>query len=218
MVGYRVKHLRVGFGEGGFVVHRKMIQIEDTLVSLDLVERHFLCDLSRCKGACCIEGDSGAPLEEKELAELEKVLPAIWDDLSPEARQVIEKQGVAYIDVEGDTVTSIVNGKDCVFTCYEADGTCKCAIEKACREGRTDFYKPVSCHLYPVRVTQYRGFRAVNYNRWDICKAAELLGRREKLPAYKFLKEPLVRKFGIAWYETLETCAEEWLKQKGKTE
>lgn len=214
----RVKPLRADFRKGGFVVHRKMIQIEDTLVSLDLVERHFLCDLSHCKGACCIEGDSGAPLEEKELAELEKVLPAVWDDLSPQARQVIEKQGVAYIDVEGDTVTSIVNGKDCVFTCYDADGTCKCAIEKAYREGRTDFYKPVSCHLYPVRVTQYRGFRAVNYNRWDICKTAELLGRREKLPAYKFLKEPLVRKFGKAWYETLETCAEEWLKQKGKTE
>lgn len=195
-----------------------MIQIEDTLVSLDLIERHFLCDLSQCKGACCIEGDSGAPLEETEVAQLEKTLPAVWNDLSPEARLVIEKQGVAYVDVEGDTVTSIVGGKDCVFTCYDADGTCKCAIEKAYREGRTDFYKPVSCHLYPVRVTQYAGFRAVNYNRWEICKAAEILGRKEKLPAYKFLKEPLIRKFGKAWYETLETCASEWLKQKEETE
>lgn len=195
-----------------------MIQIEDTLVSLDLIERHFFCDLSQCKGACCIEGDSGAPLEQAELAQLEKVLPAVWDDLSPEARQVIEKQGVAYVDVEGDTVTSIVGGKDCVFTCYDADGVCKCAIEKAYREGRTDFYKPVSCHLYPVRVTQYAGFRAVNYNRWEICKAAEILGRQEKLPAYKFLKEPLIRKFGKAWYETLETCAAAWLEQKGEAE
>lgn len=195
-----------------------MIQIEDTLVSLDLIERHFLCDLSQCKGSCCIEGDSGAPLEETEIAQLEKVLPAVWDDLAPEARLVIEKQGVAYVDVEGDTVTSIVGGKNCVFTCYDADGTCKCAIEKAYREGRTDFYKPVSCHLYPVRVTQYAGFRAVNYNRWEICKAAEILGRKEKLPAYKFLKEPLIRKFGKAWYETLETCAAEWLKQKGEAE
>lgn len=195
-----------------------MIQIEDTLVSLDLIERHFLCDLSQCKGVCCIEGDSGAPLEEAEIAQLEKVLPAVWNDLSPQAQQVIEKQGVAYVDIEGDTVTSIVGGKNCVFTCYDADGTCKCAIEKAYREGRTDFYKPVSCHLYPVRVTQYAGFRAVNYNRWEICKAAEILGRKEKLPAYKFLKEPLIRKFGKAWYETLETCAAEWLKQKGEAE
>ncbi len=207
------------FREGGFSVQKEeMIQIEDTLVSLDLIERHFCCDLAHCKGACCIEGDSGAPLEQSEVAELEKVLPAVWDDLSPLAREVIEKQGVAYVDVEGDTVTSIVNGKDCVFTCYGADGTCQCAIEKAFRQGRANFYKPISCHLYPVRVKQYRGFRAVNYNRWDICKAAELLGRREKLPAYKFLKEPLIRKFGEAWYETLETCAAEWLKQQGMAE
>ena len=202
----------------GKISERKMIQIEDTLVSLDLIERHFLCDLSHCKGACCIEGDSGAPLDEAEVEELRKVLPAVWNDLSPEARRVIDRQGVAYTDVEGDTVTSIVNEKDCVFTCYDAGGTCQCAIEKAYREGRTTFYKPVSCHLYPVRVTQYRGFRAVNYNRWDICKAAELLGRAEKLPVYKFLKEPLIRKFGKNWYETLETCAEEWLKQKENPE
>ena len=125
-----------------------MIQIDDTLVSLDVIERYFLCDLSKCKGECCVEGDSGAPLEDSELAKLQKVLPIIWDDLSPKAQEVIHKQGVAYIDEEGDTVTSIVNGKDCVFTCYDADGTCKCAIEKAYREGKTDFYKPVSCHLY----------------------------------------------------------------------
>lgn len=138
-----------------------------------------------------MEGDSGAPLEDSELAKLQKVLPIIWDDLSPKAQEVIHKQGVAYIDEEGDTVTSIVNGKDCVFTCYDADGTCKCAIEKAYREGKTDFYKPVSCHLYPIRVTQYRDFKAVNYHRWSVCKAAEILGKKEQLPVYKFLKEPL---------------------------
>ena len=174
-----------------------MIQIDDTLVSLDVIERYFLCDLSKCKGECCVE-DSGAPLEDSELAKLQKVLPIIWDDLSPKAQEVIHKQGVAYIDEEGDTVTSIVNGKDCVFTCYDADGTCKCAIEKAYREGKTDFYKPVSCHLYPIRVTQ----------------AAEILGKKEQLPVYKFLKEPLIRKFGQAWYKALEECAEEWKKQR----
>ena len=174
-----------------------MIQIDNTLVSLDVLERQFLCDLSHCKGVCCVEGDSGAPLLEEEVGELEKALPVIWNDLAPKAREIIEKQGVAYVDEEGDLVTSIVNGKDCVFTCYDADGTCKCAVEKAYREGKLSFYKPVSCHLYPVRVEKYDTFEAVNYNRWNICKAAEVLGKKEKLPVYKFLKEPLIRRFGI---------------------
>lgn len=191
-----------------------MIQINDTLVSLDVIERPFICDLSHCKGACCIEGDSGAPLEENEVAELEKALPVVWDDLSSQAQEIIQKQGVAYTDCEGDMVTSIVNNKDCVFTRYDADGTCKCAIEKAYREGKISFYKPMSCHLYPIRVTKYPEFSAVNFHRWEICKAAELLGKKEKLPLYKFLKEPLIRKFGQSWYNTLEEIAEEWEKQK----
>ena len=191
-----------------------MFQIDNTLVSLDLLEARFLCDLSQCKGECCIEGDSGAPLLNHEVAKLEKVLPVIWDDLSPEAKEVIEKQGVSYIDEEADLVTSIVNGKDCVFTCYDSDGTCKCAIEKAYRAGKTDFYKPVSCHLYPVRVTEYDKFSAVNYSRWDICKAAEICGKKANLPVYKFLKEPLIRRFGEKWYAELEKIAEEWEKQK----
>ncbi len=184
-----------------------MIQIDDTLISLDLLERHFICDLGICKGACCIEGESGAPLEEEELPLLEEALPEVWDDLSPEAQAIIEEQGVAYVDSDGDLVTSIVNGKDCVFTCYDSDGTCKCAIEKAYREGRVRFYKPISCHLYPVRITKYAGFTAVNYHRWDICKAAELLGAREKLPLSRFLREPLVRRFGEEWYHALSECA-----------
>ena len=166
-----------------------------------------------------MEGDSGAPLEEEELPKLQAVLPLIWDDLSPAAQAIIQKQGVAYIDEEGDLVTSIVHGKDCVFTCYDADGVCKCAIEKAYREGKSDFYKPISCHLYPIRITQYRDFKAVNYHRWVVCKAAELLGEREKLPAYRFLKDPLIRKFGQEWYEALDECAQEWEKQRlGETQ
>lgn len=191
-----------------------MFQIDNTLVSLDVIECQFLCDLSQCKGICCVEGDSGAPLQKEEIAELEKALPVIWEDLASNAREIIKKQGVSYMDEEGDLVTSIVNGKDCVFTCYDADGTCKCAIEKAYREGKLAFYKPISCHLYPIRVTEYDTFSAVNYNRWDICKVAELLGKREKLPVYKFLKEPLIRRFGQEWYEALETIAEEWMKHK----
>ena len=190
-----------------------MIQIDDTLVSLDLIERSFLCDLSHCKGQCCVEGDSGAPLEPGEEEELKRVLPEIWNDLLPEARTVIQSQGVAYTDSDGDRVTSIVGDKNCVFTCYDTDGVCKCAIEKAYREGRVSFYKPISCHLYPVRITQYKTFQAVNYHRWDVCKAAELSGKKEQVPVYQFLKEPLIRKFGQAWYDALDECAQEWKKQ-----
>lgn len=193
-----------------------MIQIDDTLVSLDVIEKFFLCDLSHCKGECCVEGDSGAPLEPGEVEELEKVLPVVWNDLSEKAKAVIDRQGVSYVDEEGDRVTSIVDGKDCVFTCYDSDGTCKCAVEKAFREGKTSFYKPVSCHLYPVRITEYPDFKAVNYHKWDVCKAAALLGEKERVRVYQFLKEPLVRKFGEQWYTALEECATEWLKQKGE--
>ncbi|MDD6891258.1 MAG: DUF3109 family protein [Bacteroidales bacterium] len=191
-----------------------MIQIQDVVVSLDVFREKFLCDLSACKGECCIEGDAGAPVEPDEVAELEAALPAVWDDLSPEAREVIDRQGVVYTDCEGDLVTSIVNGKDCVFTCYDEKGSCYCAIEKAYREGRCGFYKPVSCHLYPIRVGDYGPFKAVNYHRWKVCKAAVLLGQKENLPVYRFLKEPLIRKFGREWYEELETVAEELTKQK----
>lgn len=193
-----------------------MIQIDNTLVSLDVIECPFICDLSHCKGACCVEGDSGAPLQKKEIAELEKALPFVWDDLSPQAQAVINKQGVAYIDQEGEIVTSIVDNKNCVFTCYDADGVCKCAVEKAYRAGKISFYKPISCHLYPIRITEYDTFSAVNYNRWKICKAAEVLGKKEKLPLYQFLKEPLIRRFGEKWFQHLEQVATEWEKQKSE--
>jgi hypothetical protein len=191
-----------------------MIQIKDTLISLDIVEKKFICDLAQCKGACCVEGDSGAPLEGREYHLLKKILPKIWEDLSPEAKAVIEKQGIGYIDEDGEIVTSLVNGRDCVFTFYDEKGICKCAIEKAYREGRIDFYKPISCHLYPIRAAKYNTFTALNYNKWKICKAAEILGQQAGVPIYKFLKEPLIRKFGEEWYAELELIAEEWEKQK----
>ena len=165
-----------------------MIQIGDVVVSLDVFQEKFLCDLGACKGACCIEGDAGAPVELDEVMELEEVLPVIWDELASEARAVIEKQGVVYTDQEGDLVTSIVN--------------------------KTAFYKPVSCHLYPIRIGDYGPYKAVNYNRWDVCKAAVLLGKKENLPVYQFLKEPLIRKFGEEWYKELVTVAEELKKQQ----
>ena len=189
-----------------------MVQIDDVVVSLDVFREKFICNLDACKGQCCIEGDAGAPLEEEEVAELEKVLPVIWDQLSPQAREIIDRQGVCYTDQDGDLVTSIVNGKDCVFTCYDEKGCCYCAIEKAYRDGKVDFYKPVSCHLYPIRVGNYGPYKAVNYHRWDVCKAAVILGQKENVPVYKFQKEPLIRKFGEAWYNEMESVAEELRK------
>lgn len=190
-----------------------MVQIDDVVVSLDVLRESFCCDLGACKGACCIEGDAGAPVELEEVEKLEAVLPLIWKDLSPEAQDVINRQGVVYTDEEGDLVTSIVNGKDCVFTCYDQSGCCYCAIEKAYRAGLTDFYKPVSCHLYPIRVGDYGPYKAVNYHRWDVCKAAVLMGRKENILVYRFLREPLIRKFGEAWYRELEDVVQELQRQ-----
>jgi hypothetical protein len=186
-----------------------MLQIHDTIISLDLLEEAFCCDLGACRGQCCVEGESGAPVEAVEIAELEAVLPVVWDELSPEARELIDRQGVVYKDEEGEWVTSIVNGADCVFTCYDEQGICRCAIEKAFRAGKTPFYKPVSCHLYPVRVAKYKDFRAVNYHRWEVCRPARALGKKEGWKIYQFLKEPLIRKFGEEWYKCLEQAAKE---------
>ena len=186
-----------------------MLQINDTIISFDVLQEYFQCDLASCKGICCVEGDCGAPVEESEVAELEAVLPIVWNDLSPKAQAVIKQQGVVCLDVEDEYVTSIVAGEDCVFTCYDADGVCRCAIEKAFREGKTDFYKPVSCHLYPVRVAKYNDFRAVNYHRWSVCRVAEILGKKENIRVYQFLKDALVRKFGEEWYGHLCRAAEE---------
>ena len=188
---------------------KKMLQIGDVVVSLDVLCECFVCDVAACKGECCIEGDAGAPVNEDEIARLEEVLPVVWYDLSDAARAVIDRQGVVYVDADGDFVTSIVDGKDCVFTCRDAAGNCLCAIEKAFREGRTDFYKPVSCHLYPVRVGDYGPYKALNYHRWDVCKAAVALGRAKGVHVYQFLREPLVRRFGQEWYDELCTAARE---------
>jgi hypothetical protein len=185
-----------------------MVEIGDTIVSFDLFEQQFCCDLDICKGQCCVEGDAGAPLEMDEIAKLEEVLPAIWNDLSEAARKVVDAQGVAYSDAEGDLVTSIVNRRECVFSYIDsAEGVCKCAIEKAYHEGKTSFYKPISCHLYPIRLKKFKDFTAVTYHRWSVCSCAETKGHKLQLPVYKFLKTPLIRRFGEAWYKELEEAA-----------
>ena len=192
-----------------------MIQIQDTLVSLDLVERFFCCDLDDCKGACCLDGDAGAPLEPGEADTLRRILPEIWNDLLPAARREIEANGVSYTDVECDEVTSLVEGGNCVFSTLDENGGWICAIERAFRQGRIDYYKPISCHLYPVRLKRFDTFTAVNYHRWKICKGAEVLGRAKGIRAYQFLEGPLRRRFGDAWYEELKLTCEEYLRQYG---
>lgn len=190
-----------------------LLQIQHTLVSLDLIERYFVCDLDACLGACCIEGDAGAPLAAGESERIVEVLPAVQDELLPRARAAIATDGVSYTDPDGDLVTQIVDGRDCVFTCYAPGGKCLCALEKAFREGRIPDVKPISCRLYPVRLKEYDGFTAVNLHRWKICRPAETLGRRLGVRAFEFLKGPLSARFGLEWYAELELTAREYLRQ-----
>lgn len=191
-----------------------MLHVGQTVIGLDIIEEKFCCNLAVCKGWCCVDGESGAPLENEEVEILKEILPEVWNDLSPEAQKVIEKQGVAYKDLDGDMVTSIVNGEECVFTYFDSKGICGCAIEKAYREGRINFYKPISCHLYPIRLQKFRDFTAVNYHRWSICKPAISFGKDQGIRVYEFLKEPLIRRFGEKWYEELQLVADEYLKSK----
>lgn len=191
-----------------------MIQVGDVIVHSDCITEYFCCDLDACKGECCIEGDAGAPVTLDEISEIEGALPHFEGDMSKKARDVVKKQGVAYTDTDGDLVTSIVNGKDCVFTCYGGDGCCYCSIEKAKREGRTNCDKPISCYLYPIRVNELRGGNiALNYHRWDVCKPAVLKGTKLRVPVYKFLREPLIKFLGEQWYNELEGTVEELKKQ-----
>ncbi len=193
-----------------------ILQVADVLISSDILTEEFCCDLEVCRGICCVEGDAGAPVNLDEVMEIENSVDAVWQDLSASAQAVIDRQGVAYTDRDGDLVTSIVGGKDCVFTCYDdltlsgdsgsvvVKNCCLCALEKACRAGKTSFVKPISCALYPIREKVFSdGTVALNYHRWDICRCGREKGKQLHLPLYQFLKGPLVRRFGEAWYEEL---------------
>lgn len=185
-----------------------IIEIDNVLVSTDIFTEYFCCDLDACKGICCVEGDAGAPVTIDEIAGIEDAIDTVWDDLSATAQAVIDKQGVAYTDRDGDLVTSIVGGKDCVFTCYEK-GCCLCALERAWRAGKTTFCKPISCALYPIREKKLsNGMVALNYNRWDVCHDAVKKGNELRLPVYRFLRDPLVRRFGEDFYQQLCDAAQ----------
>lgn len=191
-----------------------IVQVGNVLLSIDCFKEKFVCDLAICHGACCIEGDAGAPVTLDEVMAIEQILPEIESELTDEARSIIQRQGVAYIDSEGELVTSIVNGKDCVFACRDKYGNCLCTIERAQREGRIKTAKPISCRLYPIRIKEFKGgLFGVNYHRWDICQCGTDLGRKLKVPVYKFLKEPLIVRFGKEWYADLEKTALELQEQ-----
>lgn len=180
-----------------------MIVIQNTVISDDVADNFFVCNLDACKGACCVEGDLGAPLETDELAVLEREYARIKPYLTETGRQAIDAQGLYIEDWEGDFSTPTINDRECAYALYDAHGVLKCGIEEAYLAGATTFKKPISCHLYPIRVTKYEGFEALNYDRWGICSPACSFGAKLGVPVYKFLKEPLERKYGAEWYAEL---------------
>jgi len=191
-----------------------MIPIDDTLVSFDILEKKFACDLDKCHGACCVEGDSGAPISKEE----EAIIRDIYDKLQPRMKQgsalLVQRKGISFTDQEGELVTMIhENSGECVFAIQE-NGISKCLIETMHFEGEFEFRKPVSCHLYPIRIKQYPDFIAVNYDKWEICKPALIKGETSGIPLYKFAREALIRRFGEAWYAQLEVAAKDFIKDK----
>ena len=184
-----------------------MIEIGRTIISRDIFEEHFICDLLKCKGACCEEGVSGAPITAEEATQITKDYSFFKEYLPEEHQREIEKQGFAVIDTDGDLVTPLVNDRQCAFAFYDERNILKCAIEKAYRKGKTSFRKPVSCHLFPIRITEYEKFDAINYQQLTICKPGRECGKAAQLPLYKFLKEPLIRKYGEDWYNEVDLAA-----------
>lgn len=192
-----------------------MIQIDDKLISEDLFSEKFVCDLTKCKGICCVEGDAGAPLDEDETKILEEIYPKIKPYLRPEGIKAIEEQHTHTVDIDGDLVTPLVNNAECAYVIFDENGYTKCGIEKAYEEGVIDYQKPISCHLYPIRIKSYSDFDAINYHEWNVCSDACTLGKELNVKVYKFLKKPLIRKYGEEFYTTLSEAAEEWEKEFG---
>lgn len=190
-----------------------MIEIDDKIVSTDILSECFACDLGKCKGICCVEGDAGAPLEIDEVDILEEEYPNYAPYMTAEGRAEVERQGFMVVDSDGDYTTPLVDNAACAYA-FEEGGVTFCAIERAYREGKCSFLKPISCHLYPIRVKQFRnGSYGLNYHRWAVCSSARECGKKLGVPVYKALREPIVRRFGEEFYRSLE-CAEELMKEE----
>lgn len=191
-----------------------MFQLGNTIVSEDVLEKEFVCNLSACHGACCVDGDAGAPLTEDETKILEHIYPKVKPLLRPEGVAAIEAQGTWVVGTDGDLETPLIDNRDCAYVIFDGP-TALCGIEQAYNQKLIDWKKPVSCHLYPIRIKEFSSFSAVNYDKWDICDPACTLGKELEVPVYKFVKEALIRRFGADWYAELETIAEQWKLQSG---
>tara|TARA_B100000902_G_scaffold12252_1_gene14939 strand:+ start:76837 stop:77412 length:576 start_codon:yes stop_codon:yes gene_type:complete len=189
-----------------------VIQIEDKILSIDIFKKHFLCDLNACKGACCVEGDSGAPVTKEEKKILKKIFNKVKPYMRKEGIDSIKRNGITVVDSEGDTTTSLVQNNECSFVVFE-NGITKCSIERAYNEGKINFRKPISCHLFPIRTKKYSNFEAVNYEEIKICKPACECGSKLKIPLYVFLKDSLIRKYGNKWYSKLLIAANKILQK-----
>jgi hypothetical protein len=191
-----------------------IIEINDKLISTEIFDRKFICDLKSCKGACCIEGDAGAPVTPEEIEEIRKSLDGIKPFMRPEGIVAIENEGISYKDSQNENGVTLIDGGACAFAYFDEKGTALCAIEKAHQEGKSSIKKPLSCHLYPIRITKSKLFQMVNYDNWDICGAACVLGETLNVPVYKFLKESLIRAYGEAFYAELEEAEKLWLERE----
>ncbi len=189
-----------------------MFQIGKTIVSEDIIEKDFVCNLSVCKGACCVDGEAGAPLEEEELDILKEIFPKVKPYLREEGVKAIEDQGIYTTNESGEYETPLIDGADCAYVIFDENKTALCAIEEAYNQGDIEFKKPISCHLYPVRIQEYSEFSAVNYHQWYICDDACALGKEMQVPVYQFLKQALIRRFGKDWYNELELVAKNYKK------
>ncbi len=189
-----------------------MFQLGKTIVSEEIIENDFVCNLNTCKGACCIDGDAGAPLDKKELIILEEIYPRIKPYLRKEGIEAIEEQGLYTTNEDGEHETPLIDGADCAFVIFDDQKIALCAIEEAYNQGDVTFKKPLSCHLYPIRVQDYSSFAAINYHKWQVCDDACVLGKELQVPVYKFLKQALIRKFGEDWFTKLEQLAEKYKK------
>ena len=193
-----------------------LVEVKDKVVSTEIFKRKFVCDLNTCKGACCVEGDAGAPLKKEEVSIIEENLEMIKPYMRQEGIDAVENEGVSYLDQENEPVTTLINGGECAFVFFDEKGITKCSIEQAYLDGKINYKKPISCHLYPIRVKKFNDFEALAYDEWDICKPACACGDALDVPVYKFLKEPLIRAYGQGFFDELLIVDEEFQKTYNK--
>ena len=190
-----------------------LVEIGNKIVSTDIFSEQFTCDLNKCKGACCVKGNGGAPLNENEVYKIQNNIEKIKPYMSKSGIETVNREGVYYLDEEDTPATKLIDKKECCFVYFDEDEIAKCSIETAYKAGDINFNKPESCHLYPIRIKEFNEFTAINYETWDICSPACSLGKSLKVPVYQFLKQPIIRVFGSSFFEELTKVDQELNKQ-----